>query len=593
MGISEDLPGLGRQAIDRTSTVTGTRYYQGVGAVRTPSNKVNFLLGDHHGTAQQTIDATTQASTRRKFTPYGQARGTQPSVWPGQKGFVGGTIDSSTGLTHLGAREYDAATGRFISVDPIVDFTDPQQMQGYAYANNSPVSFSDASGLRFCADDNCSGNGGGVAGTGPPPTPTKTTTPSNGTKTPSGPSDEEVRKAKTVSEKKILDVVIEAGGQILLEVLGINDIRDCVTKGDIGACAMAVVGALPWGKILKAKKIGQAMLRAGKAVMTWFDEMKVARRVLAQADEAAALFAKQADEAAAAAAKQADDAAATAAKQGDDVAETATDCAKNSFTPDTRVVMGDGSTKPIEEVQLGEEVLASDPESGLTEARPVVGLIVGEGQKNLIDVTVDTDGTKGDASGSVIATDGHPFWVADLKEWVKATDLKPGQWLRTSAGTLVQVEAVRPFTQQRRVHNLTVDGIHTYHVLAGAATALVHNCGADAPGKKADKAEGYDLQAKAKKFREDNGIADNQNVAVYEYTSSSGRSRTITMANIPRGTPGHLGGLHSEIRINRELARRGVDPSDVTRIYSERIPCPVCLKSLNKYKKATIFWDPE
>ncbi|MEK8106462.1 hypothetical protein NKG94_16800 [Micromonospora sp. M12] len=50
---------------------------------------MNFLLGDHHGTAQHTIDATTQASTRRKFTPYGQARGTQPSVWPGQKGFVG------------------------------------------------------------------------------------------------------------------------------------------------------------------------------------------------------------------------------------------------------------------------------------------------------------------------------------------------------------------------------------------------------------------------------------------------------------------------------------------------------------------------
>ncbi|MEK8106461.1 RHS repeat-associated core domain-containing protein [Micromonospora sp. M12] len=172
----------------------------------------------------------------------------------GAEGLCRGTIDSSTGLTHLGAREYDAATGRFISVDPIVDFNDPQQMQGYAYANNSPVSFSDASGLRFCADDNCSGNGGGVAGTGPPPTPTKTTTPSNGAKTPSGPSDEEVRKAKTVSEKKILDVVIEAGGQILLEVLGINDIRDCVTKGDIGACAMAVVGALPWGKILKARR---------------------------------------------------------------------------------------------------------------------------------------------------------------------------------------------------------------------------------------------------------------------------------------------------------------------------------------------------
>ncbi|WP_433230023.1 polymorphic toxin-type HINT domain-containing protein [Micromonospora sp. CA-248260] len=457
-----------------TTSVSGTRYYQGVGAVRTPSNKVNFLIGDHHGTAQETIDASTLASTRRKFTPYGQARGTQPSVWPGQQGFVGGTIDSSTGLTHLGAREYEPATGRFISVDPIIDFTDPQQMQGYAYANNSPVSFSDASGLRYCADDPCTGRGGGVAGTGP----TQTKPPAGGTKAPSGPSQDEVNRAKSVKEKKILDIVIEAGGQILLEVLGINDIRDCVMKGDIGACAMAVVGALPWGKIFKAKKIGEAAMRAGKAVLTWFDEMKWAQRVLAQADEAAALATRQADDAAAAVAKQADDAAATAARQGDDVAETAGKSCKtgNSFTPDTRVVLADGSNKAIEDITLGDEVLATDPETGQTEARKVVGLIVGDGHKNLVEVTVDTDGAKGDESGSVIATDGHPFWVADLKKWVPATDLEPGQWLRTSAGTYVQIEAVRAFTPERRVHNLTVEGIHTYYVLAGTTPVLVHNC---------------------------------------------------------------------------------------------------------------------
>ncbi|MEU7959808.1 polymorphic toxin-type HINT domain-containing protein [Micromonospora humida] len=446
--------------------------------------------GQEDGTAQETIDASTLASTRRKFTPYGQARGTQPSVWPGQKGFVGGTIDSSTGLTHLGAREYEPGTGRFVSVDPIVDFTDPQQMQGYAYANNSPVSFSDASGLRFCADDNCSGNGGGVAGTGPPPKSTGTTPPAGGTKTPSGPSQDEVNKAKSVKEKKILDIVIQAGGQILLEVLGINDIRDCVMKGDIGACAMAVVGALPWGKIFKAKKIGEAAVRAGKAVLTWFDEMKWAQRVLAQADEAAALATRQADEAAAAAAKQADDAAATAAKQGDDVAESAGSSCKigNSFTPDTRVVLADGSTRAIEDIALGDEVLATDPETGQTESRKVVGLIVGDGHKNLVEVTVDTDGTQGDESGSVIATDGHPFWVADLEKWVPATELEPGQWLRTSAGTYVQVEAVREFTQERRVHNLTVEGIHTYHVVAGATEILVHNDSCVTGAKDAAKA---------------------------------------------------------------------------------------------------------
>ncbi len=38
----------------------------------------------------------------------------------------------------------------------------------------------------------------------------------------------------------------------------------------------------------------------------------------------------------------------------------------NSFTPDTRVVMADGSTKPIGSIALGDRVLASDPVTGAT-----------------------------------------------------------------------------------------------------------------------------------------------------------------------------------------------------------------------------------
>ena len=105
-----------------------------------------------------------------------------------------------------------------------------------------------------------------------------------------------------------------------------------------------------------------------------------------------------------------------------------------------------------------------------------MALVVGEGHKNLVEVTVDTDGHAGDATGSVIATDGHPFWVADLNTWLVAPELTPGQWLRTSTGTWVQIEAVRPFTQQHRVHNLTITDTHTYYVLAGTTPVLVHNC---------------------------------------------------------------------------------------------------------------------
>ncbi|WP_107086250.1 MULTISPECIES: hypothetical protein [unclassified Streptomyces] len=64
-----------------------------------------------------------------------------------------------------------------------------------------------------------------------------------------------------------------------------------------------------------------------------------------------------------------------------------------------------------------------------------------------------------------------------MKKWLKAGDLKPGQWLQTGAGTYVQLTAVRARTAETTVHNLTVDNAHTYHVAVGTTDALVHNCG--------------------------------------------------------------------------------------------------------------------
>uniref|UniRef100_UPI0005AB2CC3 RHS repeat-associated core domain-containing protein n=1 Tax=Streptacidiphilus melanogenes TaxID=411235 RepID=UPI0005AB2CC3 len=58
---------------------------------------------------------------------------------------------ASTGLVDVGARKYDATTGRFISVDPLFEADDPQSLGGYAYAGDDPVSASDPTGL----DDGC------------------------------------------------------------------------------------------------------------------------------------------------------------------------------------------------------------------------------------------------------------------------------------------------------------------------------------------------------------------------------------------------------------------------------------------------------
>ncbi|NEA71288.1 hypothetical protein G3I68_11315 [Streptomyces sp. SID13588] len=147
-----------------TKTLVNTRYYpqpNGLTIVRQGTTRT-IQFSDGHGTAALALDATTLAESRRPLDPFGNPRGTQPVTWTGDKGFVGGTQDPATGLTNLGAREYQPTTGRFLNPDPLLDATNPQQWNGYAYANNNPVNLSDPTGL--CPVDLC-GGGEGKGGT--------------------------------------------------------------------------------------------------------------------------------------------------------------------------------------------------------------------------------------------------------------------------------------------------------------------------------------------------------------------------------------------------------------------------------------------
>jgi RHS repeat-associated protein len=139
--------------LDKGATTAKATRYLGLGggnqAIRNNDGTFAFTLADHQDTAGLSVKADDLALSQRRSLPFGGSRGTETGTWPGTKGFVGGTDDTdTTGLVHLGAREYDPAIGRFISVDPVLDVTDSQQMNGYNYANNSPVTLSDPDGLR-------------------------------------------------------------------------------------------------------------------------------------------------------------------------------------------------------------------------------------------------------------------------------------------------------------------------------------------------------------------------------------------------------------------------------------------------------------
>jgi RHS repeat-associated protein len=358
-------------------------------------------------------------------------------------------MDPATGDYDMGARDYDPQLNRFLTRDmyngALADLslaTDPFTMNRYAFAGGNPISGIEIDGHLF------------------------------------GMSWSDV-------------------GHLALDVVGLVPV-----VGEAADLANAAWYAAEGDYVNAALSAASAIPFAGYAATGTKLAMKGA--------DAVSGAVKASDEVAAAATKTGDDVAQNAGKTGTDATPTSggtkpaggstpqptpkttpkpapaqvtpsKSCTNNSFTPETHVLMADGTTERIEDLEVGDQVLATDPKTGRTAAKPVERLITGEGTKHLVTLTVDTDGQTGTATAQVVTTDGHPFWVESEHRWVEAKDLHSGAWLRTSAGTHVQVTAVADRITHQRVHNLTVADIHTYYVLADTQAVLVHNCGGGAP----------------------------------------------------------------------------------------------------------------
>ncbi|MFE0187894.1 polymorphic toxin-type HINT domain-containing protein [Streptomyces sp. NPDC058989] len=135
--------------------------------------------------------------------------------------------------------------------------------------------------------------------------------------------------------------------------------------------------------------------------------------------------------------------------------------------------MGDATTRPIEDIQAGEHVRATDPKTGKTSARRVTRAIVTEDDKHFNELEVATK----NGPTKVTATYELPFWIPSVQRWVKAYEIKPDVSLLSDNGSSVRVLANRSFDKQARTYNLTMEGVHTYYVVAGDASLLLHNSG--------------------------------------------------------------------------------------------------------------------
>jgi RHS repeat-associated protein len=156
-----------------TGSTVGTRYYS-VGtdtvAERVGGGNPQYLVSDQHGTNLISVDSVTMNVTRREMDPYGnQISATTGGTWPDNRGFLDKPQDAATGLVDIGARQFDPATGRFLTVDSVLEATDPQEVNGYTYSADDPINGSDPTGdYRDCGPD----EGCGTPGNNTPTTPT-------------------------------------------------------------------------------------------------------------------------------------------------------------------------------------------------------------------------------------------------------------------------------------------------------------------------------------------------------------------------------------------------------------------------------------
>ena len=126
---------------------------------------------------------------------------------------------------------------------------------------------------------------------------------------------------------------------------------------------------------------------------------------------------------------------------------------------------------PIEDIQPGDLVWATDPDTGETTLKTVVRTFINESEE-LVHLTVNGE--------EITTTPGHPFWVPQ-KGWTKAVHLRAGDRLQLLNGEYVVVEQIQHELLEAPVfvYNFEVEDFHTYYV--GSDSVLVHNkCGGSA-----------------------------------------------------------------------------------------------------------------
>ncbi|HEY0147615.1 MAG TPA: polymorphic toxin-type HINT domain-containing protein [Allosphingosinicella sp.] len=124
--------------------------------------------------------------------------------------------------------------------------------------------------------------------------------------------------------------------------------------------------------------------------------------------------------------------------------------------------------RPIEDIKVGDLVLALNDKTGSIASKLVTDLIRPERKALYSLQTVDSSGE----AETFHATDDHP-WRVEGKGWVKTLSLKSGDRIATASGAGIVVTGVSLTERFETTYNLTVADWHTFFV--GKDEAIVHN----------------------------------------------------------------------------------------------------------------------
>jgi RHS repeat-associated protein len=159
-------PGASAASGVRTYSMGDAPLAQRVSKVGVSGTTLQWLGGDANNTQDLQMDEKTGEIVHRYVDPYGNPRGAAVS-WGSSRGYLNKPTSSVTGLTHLGARDYDPSIGKFLSVDPVLAPGNPRQNNGYGYSANNPITLSDPDGKCYVSgkdsinfNPNCGGGKG-------------------------------------------------------------------------------------------------------------------------------------------------------------------------------------------------------------------------------------------------------------------------------------------------------------------------------------------------------------------------------------------------------------------------------------------------